>query len=150
MKWMLLTLFFFATQVFAETFDDRGVWHPIQGVTLTAEYVQTVGVIDASDMQGELNVLISGGTANDSLQVTLEIRGMMSPNLADSALSVQIFTVTSAGADDAIAFADTLIGDELFPYLIMRLTNDDAYNSTTEVNLWLYMYPRERLFAGGN
>ena len=127
----------------AETFDDRGVWHPIDGATLAHGYRTTFGVLDVSDRDNVLNALVYGYTPDDSLNITLELRGMMSPNLADSGKSVQIFTTTSLKGDDAIAFADTLDDNQFYPYLMGRLTNADTDSTLSGVHLWLYMQPRE-------
>jgi len=150
MRLLVLTALLVASNVCAATFDDRGVWPAITDATLSSGQIQTIGVIDVSDREIYLNALVSGDTPDDSLNITLEWRGMMSPDLSDSGESVQIFTTTSLAADDAIAFADTLDDNQLYPYLMGRLTNADADSTLSNVNLWLYMYPREQIFSGGN
>lgn len=142
----LATVLLIAAFGYAQQFDDRGVWHPVTGVTLATGASRSFGVLDVSDMDNIFTVLVSG--TGDSMVVTLTILGMMSPNIADTAKSVTVYTSTSHVKTAATAFSDTLEGATRFPYLYGTITNADADSTLSAVNLWLYMQPRELVFSG--
>ena len=128
----------FTGSALCQTFNDRGVITIIDGVSMAAGGIATFGVIDVSDREAELCIMVHGSTPDDSLNATVEILGMMSPNLADTLKSIQVLSSTSLTAGGAVTFADTLDGDELVPYLYPRITNADA-DSTATLYAWLYM-----------
>ena len=111
-------------------------------VTLAADGIRAFGVQDVSDREAELCIIIYGTTPDDSLNVTVEILGMMSPNLSDTSKSVQLLNSTSLTGAGAVAFADTLFGTSHVPYLYIRTTNADADSALTATG-WLYMKQRE-------
>jgi len=150
MKWIVLTAMLISSTAWAATFNERGVWQPVSTATLAKNQTVTFGCVDVSDRKQELNVMVYGKTGDDSLNIILELRGMMTPNLSDSNLSVQTFTITKKTGGDVIAYADTLTGNQMYPYLMGRITNVDGDSTLRNVDVWLYMNPRELVFSGGN
>lgn len=130
--------------VLAAEFDNRGVW---QAISLSSDSlaagVQTIsGIIDVSDREPELNIIVTGESPDDSLVIKLDLYGLATPNLADSADAVSIHSATSFVSATSLTFADTLDGDEMFPYLWIKLTNSDL-DSTVSVDAYLYMKQRD-------
>lgn len=128
-------------------FDNRGVWHPVTATTLAKSQSVSFGIIDVSDMDNIFTVLISG--TGDSLVTKLDVLGMMSANIADTAKSVTVLSTTQHKDAVAVAYTDTLEGATRFPYLYLKLTNADTDSSLANVDVWLYMQPRELNFTGG-
>jgi len=147
MKKLLFTICTFCTictVVSAAEFDNRGIWHAIDDTDSLAHGVRTSsGIIDVSDREDELNVIVTGATPNDdSLVVTLEIYGLATPNLADTSNAVLIHNTSINEDGGGYAFADTLSGDEMYPYLWIKLTNDDSDESFLP-DVYLYMKQKE-------
>ena len=114
---------------------------------MTKSTVVTFGPIDVSDRERELSFMVYCSTS-DSLNVTITLLGMMSPNASDTLKSLSIFSGTYHTINDAITIADTLNGNTQYPYIFGRVTNSDADSTLTGVNGWLYMRPREIIFNG--
>lgn len=134
----------------AGVFDDRGVWHPVNGASMAKSAVTSFGPIDVSDRERELTFMVFGNSSDDSLTVKIDLLGMMSPNAIDTAKTLTVFTGTYRVFADAVTIADTLDDAEQYPYLFGRITNVDADSSLTGVHGWLYMRPRELNFQGAN
>lgn len=119
-------------------FDDRGVWHALNGISLAESTKTTFGLINVSGWGEELNIMVYGTTPDDSLVYTIDIYGMMSPNLSDTTKSVKIYTSTNNLGAGAKSHADTLNGNEMFPYLWGQLYNIDG-DSTLTVDVWFHV-----------
>lgn len=128
----------------AEAFNTRGVITLVNSVSLSAGNKRSSNVLDVSDRDPELCVMVYGSTPDDSLVVTVEILGMFSPNLADTSKAITVYSSTNHSAGGAVTFADTLQGSEMVPYLFIRITNADADSAFT-CNSWVYMKQREIL-----
>lgn len=139
---ILLILLLICNLIYASDFDDRGVWHAIKAVTLEDSEKVSFGVIDVSDREAELNILVYGEGPDDSLVFILTLYGMMSANIADTNKSVSIFSSTKNLDEGGVALADTLDDNQMFPYLYGNLYNINNADSTT-FDLWLYMRPRD-------
>jgi len=129
-------------EIQADTFNDRGVVTVVDGVSLSAGKARSKGVLDVSDREPELCVMVYGATPDDSLVVTVEILGMLSPNPADTSKAITLYSNTNHSAGGAVTFADTLSGTELVPYLYIRITNADTDSAFT-CNSWIYMKQRD-------
>jgi hypothetical protein len=129
--------------VISANFDDRGVIKMLSGSTMVAGNTKTFGVQDVSDRTGILNIMVYGATTDDSLNVAVEILGMMSPNLSDTSKAIQIYSGTNHSSGGAVTFADTLDDDEMVPYLYARVTNNDV-DSTVVLDAWIYMIQKEQ------
>ena len=142
MKFILILLLFTCNICFADNlvFDNRGVTKLIDGVALAESVKTTFGTIDVSEREAELNILVYG-TSADSLVYTIDLYGMMSPNLSDSAKAKLLFSTTINQLKGTKAHADTLFADSMFPYLYGHFYNIDG-NETVTVDVWLYMKPR--------
>lgn len=138
-----LIWFLMSTGLFAQGFDDRNVWHPVDGNSQIAGQVKSITPIrDVSDMKEELNVLIYGTTPGDSLKIWFRLYGMMSGQLADTLHAVLILEDSGATTGNTFVYADTLEGTERFPYLFARLANNHA-DSTAVLDMYIYMIPQE-------
>jgi len=140
--YIILPILIICSSVFADDFfDDRGVWQAINAVTLEDSERVSFGVIDVSDRESELNILVYGTGPDDSLVFTLTIYGMMSADLADTNQSTSIFSSTQNLDEGGIALADTLDDNQMFPYLYGNIYNINGADST-EFDLWFFMKPR--------
>lgn len=137
---VILCVLISATMCYAQNniFDERGIWHALKSKALAAGTKTTFGLIDVSGYGQEINIEVYGTTPDDSLVYTIDLYGMMSPNLADTAKSVLIYTKTNNLSGGATSHADTLEGTEMFPYLFGRMYNIDG-DSTLTVDVWLYV-----------
>lgn len=142
MRIFLLFLFICSSAVADDFFDDRGVWYPMQTVTMEDSERVSFGVIDVSDREPELNILVYGEGPDDSLVFTLTIYGMMSPDIADTNKSVSIFSSTQNLDEGGIALADTLDSNQMFPYLYGNLYNINNADSTY-FDLWFFMKQKD-------
>lgn len=143
MRTILIFLLCASTAYATENFDSRGVWHPVSSVTLASGASVSFGIIDVTDREAELALGIYGTTPDDSLNVTVSILGMMSPNLADTAKSVTVYSGTTLTGGGMVVLPDTLVGDEMVPYMYGTITNADADSTLSGLDVWLYMIPRE-------
>jgi hypothetical protein len=142
----LMALLILTVPAHGEQFDSRGVWTPFSSATIAKSIRVTSGIIDVSGMESELCAMIYGATNDDSLNVTFELRGMMSPNIGDTTASRQLLTTTirvrpsTAGAQ---AISDTLFGTSKVPYIYARITNADVDSTLYNATVRLFMQPRE-------
>jgi len=123
----------------ADYFDEYGVWNPISGVTLGPSAARSAGPIDVTRNEKFINFLITG-TTTDSLLLKIDVYGMMSDATADTVDGVLIGTKTEYTDGDAVAFADTLIGDNAFPFVFVRVTNSHP-DSSAVVDLYGFTRP---------
>lgn len=144
-KLSILILTVLCTSVFAESFNEYGIWQAIDNVVLSAGQRRSFGPVSVSGRESEINTHVYGVTGNgDSLKINLVIYGMMNYALADTVHRKELATTgTTSISGTTTTLADTLSGVESFPYVFGTIQNKDTNNNVT-VDVWLYSVPSER------
>ncbi len=151
-KKMKKLLFILLTLVFVSIaygdFNERHVWKALSGITVIHGATYSFGPRDMSDRENEFNVFVFGASNGDSLKTKIDIYGMMNYALADTNENILITTQTNVTNDSTVTLADTLDGNEHFPYIFGKITNNHA-SASVVFDLYIYSKPREITITRG-
>lgn len=149
-KTLLVTLVFilvvvwvvakFTTGTATSSFDEYGVWNILSSSSLAASQHKSAGPADVSRLERYINYHFYGVSA-DSLRIKLDVWGMMSYSRADTVTGVLISSSSQVVGDSTIVFADTLDADEDYPYIFVRVLNEDTGDAVSAVDLWAHARP---------
>lgn len=139
---LVVSLMFCMTAIADGTFNFYGVWHPVESVTLSAGERTSSGVISFMGREKYYNFLIYG-VASDSIYPQLDVYGMMTYNIADTSKAVLIGTTSEYTSGSTVSYADSLIDNEAYPFVWIRLTNNHP-DSSAVFDVWGYAKPAEQ------
>ncbi len=122
------------------SFDEYGVWNILSSSSLAASQHKSAGPADVSRLERYINYHFFG-VSTDSLRIKIDVWGMMSYTKADTVTAVLISSSSQVVGDSTVVFADTLDANEDYPYIFVRVLNEDTGDAVASVDLWAHSRP---------